>query len=335
MTVAVGVIGTGIMGADHANTVHRKLSGAVLAAVTDVDRYRAQAVADVTGAAVTADGFALIEDASVDAIVVASHDSTHAELTLAAIAAGKPVLCEKPLAPTVEQSARVAAAERFAVGSGTPLVSVGFMRRFDPGYVRLRSALRDGRVGPAVVVHGISRGVSSAPGATSESSITGSAIHEFDGVPWLLDSPITEVSWHAGRQSGSVDPVLQDPQVLLLRTADGVLTTVEVFLNARYGYDVRCEVVGENGTLALTEPTVMVVDSSRTRGVDYPADWRPRFAEAYRAQLQAWVDSIASGRPSPLASAQDGLTATVIAQAMIASMHDGGRWVAVEAPSTG
>jgi len=333
MTVRVGVIGAGIMGADHANTVHRKLSGADLVAVTDVDASRAQAVADASGAAVATDGFALIEVPSVDAIIIASHDSTHAELTLAAIAAGKPVLCEKPLAPTVSDSAAVVAAERAAVGSGLPLVSVGFMRRFDPGYVRMKAALAAGRVGPAVVVHGISRGVSAGPGATSESSITGSAIHEFDCVPWLLDSPVTEVSWHAGRQSGAVEPVLRDPQVLLLRTADGVLTTVEVFLNARYGYDVRCEIVGEQGTLALTEPTTVVVDSSRSHGYDYAADWRPRFAEAYRVQLQEWVDSIAAGVASPLASARDGLIATVVAQAMITSMHDAGRWVQVEPPA--
>lgn len=335
MAVRVGVIGAGIMGADHANTVHRKLSGADLVAVADVDARRAQAVADMTGAAVPADGFALIDDPSVDAIVIASHDSTHAELTMAAIKAGKPVLCEKPLAPTVRESEAVVRAERDAIGDGIPLVSVGFMRRFDPGYVQLKAALQADRVGPAVVVHGYSRGVSSAPGATSELSITGSAIHEFDCVPWLLDSPITEVSWHAGRQSGLVDQVLRDPQVLLLRTADGVLTTLEVFLNARYGYDVRCDVVGEHGTLALTEPTVMSVDSSSAHGYDYPADWRPRFAEAYRVQLQEWVDSIAAGRVSPLASARDGLIATVVAQAMITSMHDGGRWVAVQPPALG
>jgi myo-inositol 2-dehydrogenase/D-chiro-inositol 1-dehydrogenase len=301
----------------------------VLNAVTDVDAGRARAVADATGATVPADGFALIDDPAVDAVVIASHDSTHAELTLAAIRAGKPVLCEKPLAPTVAQSAAVVAAERGAVGDGTPLVSVGFMRRFDPGYLQLKAALRDGRIGPAVLVHGYSRGVSAGPGATSESSITGSAIHEFDCVPWLLDSPITDVSWHAGRQSGRVDPALRDPQVLLLRTADGVLATVEVFLNARYGYDVRCDVVGEEGTLALTEPVVMVMDSSRSHGYGYAADWRPRFAEAYRVQLQEWIAAVAAAAPPPLASARDGLTATMVAQAMITSMHDGGRWVAV------
>jgi myo-inositol 2-dehydrogenase/D-chiro-inositol 1-dehydrogenase len=271
MTVRVGVIGAGIMGADHANTVHRKLSGAALVAVTDIDAGRAQAVADASGASVPADGFALIDDPSVDAIIIASHDSTHAELTLAAIKCGKPVLCEKPLAPTVSESAAVVAAERAAVGPGLSLVSVGFMRRFDPGYVRMKEALAAGRVGPAVLVHGINRGVSAGPGATSESSITGSAIHEFDCVPWLLDSPITEVSWHAGRQSGAVDLALRDPQVLLLRMADGVLTTVEVFLNARYGYDVRCEIVSDQGTLALTEPITSMRDGGRWVTVEPPA----------------------------------------------------------------
>lgn len=112
-----------------------------------------------------------------------------------------------------------------------------------------------------------------------------------------------------------------------------MLTTVEVFLNSRYGYDIRCEVVGEHGTLALTEPTVMAIDSHGCRGRDYPADWRPRFAEAYRVQLQEWIVSIAAGVISPLASARDGLMATVIAQSMITSMNAGGKWTVVEPTS--
>ena len=132
-----------------------------------------------------------------------------------------------------------------------------------------------------------------------------------------------------------MDLALRDPQVLLLRTADGVLTTVEVFLNGRYGYEVRCEVVGEHGTLALTEPTVMIVDSDRAAGYDYPADWRP----AVRRGLPGSVAGVGRldrrRRRSPLASARDGLVATVIAQAMITSMRDGGRWVAVEPPALG
>jgi myo-inositol 2-dehydrogenase/D-chiro-inositol 1-dehydrogenase len=171
--------------------------------------------------------------------------------------------------------------------------------------------------------------VSSAPGATDGFSITGSAIHEFDTVPWLLDSPVTEVAWHAPRSTTAVTG-LRDPQLILLRTADGALTTVEVFLNAGYGYDIRCEVVGEHGTLALAGPARLVTDSARARSTVYPADWRPRFADAYRLEHQAWTDAVLSGRPSPLATAHDGLVAGAVAEAVIAPMKDGGRTAAVQ-----
>jgi myo-inositol 2-dehydrogenase/D-chiro-inositol 1-dehydrogenase len=332
MTVRVGVIGTGIMGADHVDTLHRFVSGAAVGMVADVDLARAEAVASaVPGVRATGDAAALIGDPAVDAVVVASHDSTHAALVLAAIAAGKPVMCEKPLAPTVPECVRVVEAERAAIGAaGAPLVSLGFMRRFDPAYVELKAALEARACGAPRVAHCVSRGVASAPGATNEVSITQSAIHEFDVMPWLLGAPIVEVSWHAPRSPGPV-PGLDDPQVMLLRTADGALTTLEVFLNAGYGYDIRCEIVGERGTLALAEHKRVVADLDGRRAAAYPADWRPRFADAYRLQLQAWIDAVAAGRPAPLATAADGLAATVVADAAVASMRAGGRSVAVEA----
>jgi myo-inositol 2-dehydrogenase / D-chiro-inositol 1-dehydrogenase len=334
MTVRVGVIGTGIMGADHINTLHRQVTGAAVTMVADLDLPRARDVAAaLPGVRATDDGVALIGDPAVDAVVVASADATHADLAVAAVQAGKPVMCEKPLAPTLPECLRVVQAKLAAVGAGGPsLVSVGFMRRFDPGYLEMKSGLEAGACGTPLLVHCVSRGVSSAPGSTSESSVTGSAIHEFDAVPWLLDAPIVEVSWHAPRSTGAV-PAMQDPQLLLLPTADGTLTTVEVFLNARYGYDIRCEVVGDRGTIALTNPARVVADADRRRAIGYPADWRPRFADAYRIELQAWVDAVAAGHPSPLATARDGLTASAVADAVITSMHDGGRTVAVELPA--
>jgi myo-inositol 2-dehydrogenase/D-chiro-inositol 1-dehydrogenase len=300
MTVRVGVIGTGIMGADHVNTLHRQVTGAAVTMVADLDLPRARAVAvALPDVRATDDGFALIGDPAVDAVVVASADATHADLAVAAVQAGKPVLCEKPLAPTLPECLRVVQAELAAVEAGGPsLVSLGFMRRFDPGYLEMKSALEAGACGTPLLVHCVSRGVGSAAGASSESSVTGSAIHEFDVVPWLLDAPIVEVSWHAPRSTGAV-PDMQDPQLILLRTADGTLTTVEVFLNARYGYDIRCEVVGDRGTIALTNPARVVADADRRRATGYPADWRPRFADAYRIELQAWVAAVAAGRPSP------------------------------------
>ncbi|MEI5527393.1 Gfo/Idh/MocA family oxidoreductase [Streptomyces brasiliscabiei] len=325
----IGVIGAGNMGADHVTTLHRQVSGADVVLIADIDKERAASVAGtVPGARATDAPYALIADPDVDAVVIASHDSTHADLSVAAVRAGKPVLCEKPLAPTLDECLRVVREERQAGGG---LISLGFMRRFDPAYVELKSAVSAGSCGAPLLVHCVSRGVSSAPGCTDELSVTGSAVHEFDTVPWLLDSPITEVSWHTGRAT-SVVAGLRDPQLMLLRTADGVLTTAEVFLNAEYGYDIRCEVAGEHGTLALTDPARLVTDSGRARSTGYPADWRPRFADAYRLELQAWTDAVTAGHPTPLATAYDGLVASAVAEAVIGSMKDGGRTVPVQVP---
>ena len=324
-TLKVGVIGAGIMGADHANTLRRSVRGAEVTAVADVDLARAEAAAE--GSRAYDDAFALIADPAVDAVVIASHDSVHAAQVVAAVRAGKAVLCEKPLAPTLAEGRQVL---REIGATGEALLSLGFMRRFDPGYVQLRQAIDDGSIGAPVLVHNVSRGVSSAPNATSEFSITGSAIHECDVVPWLLRSPVVEVSWIAPRRSSQANEGLQDPQLIHLRTADGVLSTVETFLNARYGYVVRCEVVGENGTISLTEPARVVVEGELKRSTGYAADWRPRFADAYRLELQAWVDSVLAGAPTPLATGRDGVAASAVAEAVITSMHDGGRVTKVE-----
>ncbi|MFC8429446.1 Gfo/Idh/MocA family oxidoreductase [Streptomyces sp. NPDC057253] len=327
--VRIGVIGAGNMGADHVRNLHRNVPGAVVTMVADIDADRAAAVAgEVPGARATGDPYALIDDPEVDAVVVASHDSTHAELCIAAIRAGKPILCEKPLAPTLGECVRVAQEE---LRAGRRLISLGFMRRFDPAYLELKEALGAGVHGAPLLLHCVSRGVSSAPGATDESSVTGSAVHEFDTVAWLLNSPITEVAWHAPRATGAVTG-LRDPQLMLLRTADGALTTVEVFLNARYGYDIRCEVACEHATLALAHPARLVTDSARTRSVGYPADWRPRFADAYRLELRAWTEAVAAASPPPLAGAQEGLIANAVAEAVITSMRSGGETVAVQIP---
>jgi len=331
-TLRVGVIGTGVMGTDHAVILDRFVSGAVVTRVSDVDGDRVAAVAArLSGATVSPEAFALIADPEVDAVVIASSDATHAGLAIAAVRAGKPVLCEKPLAPTLAEAADVA---RTVERDGPGLLSLGFMRRFDPAHVELKTALAAGACGAPLLVHCISRGVSSGPGATSESSITGSAVHEFDTVPWLLGAPVVEVSWHAPRRSGEVDG-LQDPQLILLRTADGVLSTVEVFLNARYGYDVRCEVVGERGVLGTTSQAPVIRDAAGTRSSGYPADWRPRFADAYRLELRAWVDAVTTGVPTPLATSRDGLVAAAVSDAVITSMMAGGGWIAVAVPTEG
>ncbi|TDL08709.1 inositol 2-dehydrogenase [Mycolicibacterium obuense] len=320
------MIGVGVMGADHARKLSRVVSGATVTAVADFDPRVAATVADEVGATALEDGVAVIDHPAVDAVVVATRDDTHADLVRAAIRARKPVLCEKPLAPTAAECRELVG--ECASAGPSDLVTLGFMRRFDPSYVALRDRIREGDCGAPLLAHCVSRTVQSYPGGDSAATITNSAVHELDVMPWLLDSPIVEVSWQHGRSAAHVAD-RQDPQLYLLRTESGVLITSELFLNARYGYDIRCEVVMETGVCALTQPTHIVSDSHRTRSVDYAADWIPRFSDAYRLELQEWIDSLRLGRPSTLAGVTDGLRAAVVADALIASMNSGGAWVAV------
>jgi myo-inositol 2-dehydrogenase / D-chiro-inositol 1-dehydrogenase len=325
VTVRIGIIGAGIMGADHALTVSRSVRGAEVSVVADVDLARAAACADQVGARAGGDPAAVITDAQVDAVVIASPDPTHPDLLRRCAAADKPVLCEKPLAPAFGEATSIAG----ELADRAELISLGFMRRFDPGYVDLKVAIGAGAYGRPLLVRSTGRGVASAPGATSESSVTNSAIHDLDVVPWLLDAPIMEASWQTTSASGAA-PDFADPQVILLRTADGVLAVIDIFLNARYGYDVRCEVVCESAALQLTEPATLSVDAELRRSTAYAADWRLRFAAAYRLELQAWIDSIAfGGSRGALATLHDGWQASAVAQAVITSMHSDGTWIGV------
>lgn len=335
----IGIIGTGVMGAFHAQLLHEQVSGATVAAVADPALERAEAVvAGIPGAVALADAGELIAHPDVDAVLIASPDALHAEQTLACIAAGKPTLCEKPLAYSVAEAERVVAAHREAVaarGDGIPLVHQGFMRRFDPGYVAQKREIDSGAHGRPVMVHSIGRGVATGPGATDETVIFNSAIHDLDLVPWLLDAPVTEVSWQAPAVGSSVQPGLSEPFLLLLRTADGALSTVENALNARYGYDMRCEVLCETGAVSIAEPAPLVVSSALAAATGIPADFRPRFADAYRLELQEWVSALAAGRAPTLATVEDGARATRVAAAAVASMRSGGAFVRVAEDGAG
>ena len=327
----IGIIGTGVMGAFHVQLLHEQVSGATVTAVADPDLERAHAVvATIPGATAFSDPLELIAHPEVDAVLIASPDVLHAEQTLACIAAAKPALCEKPLSYSVEEADRVVAAHRAAVGDGVSLVHQGFMRRFDPGYVAQKRAVDSGAHGRPVMVHSVGRGITTGPGATDETVIFNSAIHDLDIVPWLLGAPVTAVSWHAPETPSSTGGGLRDPFILLLRTADGSLSTVENYLNARYGYDMRSEVVCETGVVAITEPHRLSVSTDLTARTDVPVDFRPRYEEAYRLELQEWVSAMTEGRAPGLATVEDGARATRVAAAAVESMRSGGRFVPVE-----
>lgn len=331
-TLRVGVIGVGIMGQDHARNLARGVRGARLTALADANARAARALADELGVASTfSSGTELIGSGEVDAVIIATPDRFHATDVLACLEQGIPVLCEKPLAPTAAEARLVLERSR---DLPEPLVTVGFMRRFDPGYRAMRRLLQDGQYGRVLMTHSVHRNVEAYPGDGSTATVTNSAVHEIDVLPWLCESPIVEVQWAAGRPSALCE-TRHDPQLILMRDADDVLHTVELMVHAQYGYDVRCELVCERGTIqlpdvpALIEQSPVVVNTALARTAAYPADWRPRFAAAYRAELSAWVDATLGGRiPEDAATMEQALQATVVAEALVTSMRHGG-WVAV------
>ncbi len=318
MPVRVGVIGVGIMGAEHVRLLNDEISGSTVSAVFDVDAQRAEAVAAASGAELLPDPFALIASERVDCVLIASADATHEQFVLAAVQAQRPVLCEKPLAPDVEGCLRIVDAE---AGAGRRLVSVGFMRRFDPGYTTIRTAYTAGQLGAALLVHCVHRNMS-AGAPTPTALIAGSMVHELDIARWLLDDEIDQIAVHCPRASVHAGGA-QDPVFGVLHMRSGVLVDVEVFVNAGYGYEVRCELVGENGTMLLDAPAPTVRSYAGAVGRSVPPDWRGRFADAYRIELQAWVDSLRTNTRSPLASAWDGYVATAAAAAGVEAMTSG------------
>ena len=178
-------------GADHARTLATQVAGVKLRALTDADAERAKAVAAETGAeTVAADPLAVINDPLVHAVLIASPDQTHHDLTLACIAAGKPVLCEKPLAPTSRECLDIISAE---VALGRRLVQVGYMRRFDPAYTEMKATLQSGKLGLPLFFHCVHRNLSAPPWFDSKMAISNSAVHEIDISRWLLDEELASI----------------------------------------------------------------------------------------------------------------------------------------------
>jgi myo-inositol 2-dehydrogenase / D-chiro-inositol 1-dehydrogenase len=310
----IGVIGTGLMGAAHVRFLADNVPGVAITEVYDPDTDRATKHGDAVGAVAAESAESLIGSDAVDAVVVASPDPTHADLSIACVEAGKPVMCEKPLAPSAKEAYRVVEAE---LRAGRTLVQLGFVRRFDPGFRALRTAVADGSLGRPRVVHAVHRNARNATSTDDATLVSGSMVHEFDTVPWLLDDPLVAV-----RIESPVTEGFRDPQLATLWTRGGVMATVEVFVNAGYGYEVACEVVGTEATASLTPSSPVTLRRAGSRGRYITDDLVTAFADGYRLELAAWAAAAARGTiEGP--SAWNGYVAAVAAEAGIASLRGG------------
>jgi len=328
MVIRVGVIGAGNIGTAHALNLARSVSGSAVSVVFDADQARADSLAADLGARSVGTAEEVLAAEDVDAVLIASPDGLHAGQALLALSAGKPVLCEKPLAVGEDEARAVLDAE---VVLGQRLIQLGFMRRFDPGYVQLKQELSDDGIGDPLIVHNLHRNTSAPYGLRTEQTLTNMVTHEFDICRWLLDEEYTSVTVLAGRPGPLTPQGQHDPILVILQSVSGVLVEVEAFVNARFGYEVGCRVTGSLGQAVMGDATFVTRAKSFHRGVAVPELWLGRFAEAYRVQLQGWVDAVRAGGPYRGASAWDGYVAAVVSNRAIESYRTGQR-VAVELP---
>jgi myo-inositol 2-dehydrogenase / D-chiro-inositol 1-dehydrogenase len=319
--VRVGVIGAGLMGSTHARLLSAAVSGAEVAALSDPVPESAGRVAGELGiGTIHADGLELIANAAVDAVVVASPAPTHEPYTLACIEAGKPVLCEKPLATSSEAALRIVEAEW---ATSRRCVTVGFMRRYDPGYADLKARLDAGAIGAPLLVHCAHRNPSVHDFFDSAMIITDTAVHEIDVTRWLLGQEIVRATVLTPRPTSRARPGLRDPQLILLETAGGQIVDVEAFVSAGYAYDIRCEVVGEDGTLELLPPATVALRTNHGETLAIPPGFGQRFGTAYLNELQTWIASIAAAVEPTGPRAWDGYAAAAVCEAAVESLESG------------
>lgn len=329
MTLNIGVIGCGMIGRDHTRRIQHVLAGAQVVALSDVNQANAESVRKdlAPQASIYETGEALIAAPEVHAVLVTSWGATHEPYVLAAIAAGKPVFCEKPLATTAAGARRIVDAE---VAFGSRLVQVGFMRRYDAGYLALKAAVEQ-HTGAPILVHAAHRNPAVPEAYVTPMAIHDTLIHEIDVFRWLLDDDYVSARVLYPRNSARSHTKLRDPQVVVLETVKGVLIDVEVFVNCHYGYDIQCEVVGENGTARLPEPMTVDMRLGAKRQSAILTDWKDRFVASYDVELQDFIRAASQGGATG-PSSWDGYAAAVTSDACVQAQESAGQSVAIALP---
>jgi myo-inositol 2-dehydrogenase / D-chiro-inositol 1-dehydrogenase len=326
----VAVLGVGMMGADHVARLYSRISGAQVVAVSDAFTEKAEQVAaTVPGCRVIGDPLAAIADDDVDAVLIATPGQFHEEQVLACIERGKPVLCEKPLTMDADSSlALVRAEDEYAARTGQWLVQVGFMRRFDPEYAELKALLSSGGLGEPLVVHCVHRNAAVPPHFTSEMMVSDSVVHEVDVARFLLDEEIAAVTVLRPKATRHAVAGQSDPLLVLFETTGGRMVDVECFVSTGVGYEVRTEVVGEDGSAMIGLDAGLVRTSGGASGAGRSTgiapDFRQRFGRAYDIELQRWVDAARRGElDGP--GAWDGYAAQAVCAAGVEALRSGQR----------
>jgi predicted dehydrogenase len=308
------------MGRRHAENLRHLVPNAQLVAVADVAADRARRAAaelEIDNSYGSLD--AMLDCKGIDAVVIATPDKFHASAVKTVAAAGKDILCEKPLALTLADAQELLD----AVSKAKVRLQVGFMRRYDPAYAAARKRVEAGEIGVPVIFKSIGRDKDGPPLAAYTPNINGmlfytNSIHDFDLARWLMQDEVTEV--HAYTTVAIRPEVAQFGDVVAsvvnLKFDQGAIGNIESHAQAAYGYDVRTEIVGSKGSILVgsfhkTPATFLTANGSSQVIADH---FLSVFADAYLAEIRDFVDRMLTDR-APRVDGEDGIRALAIAVA--------------------
>lgn len=291
-TLRIGLVGTGGIGRTHIERINNTLQGGKVVACADPASAFGFSVAEKYGIKGFENPIDMINDSEIDAVMCTTADPYHEEYVLASIAAGKYVFCEKPLAPKADACKRIVEAEMKA---GKKLVQVGFMRRYDEGYKQLKAAVDSGKYGEALLLHCAHRNPSVPDDWDNSMAVENSMVHEIDVLRWLLGEDYATAEVRYGKSTNNGPKDLHDPQIMILTTKSGVRIDVESFVNNKNDYDIKCEIVCDGAVLNMPKPNYISVNANATTGQAMYTDCFQRFADAYNAEIQTWINASKAG----------------------------------------
>ena len=320
----VGLLGAGRIAGVHATAISSN-PRSTLVAVSDYIAENAEKLSAQYGCSARTTE-EIIADPNIDAVLIATSTDTHSNLIEAATAAGKAVLCEKPVDLSLE---RARACQSNIEGHGQP-VMIGFNRRFDPNFGALKAALNSGEIGKAELLSITS--FDPAPPPLAYIKVSGGLfrdmmIHDFDMANFIMgETPVSVMA----TASSIVDPAIGeagdvDTAVVTLTYADGRIAVIKNSRRAVYGYDQRVELLGSGGLLQAQNMLENTVVKSTSQGVTHAKPtyfFLERYMPAYAAEWAAFVAAITDSTPI-LVTLDDGVAALAMAEAATRSAKTG------------
>ncbi len=318
MTINLGILGAGRIGRVHAENLAYRIPGVKLLAVADVVLPAAQKMASDLGLPAVFDNpRAILDDKQIDAVVICTSTDTHAQLIEEAARAGKHIFCEKPIALDLAKIDRALA----AVEKAGVKMQLGFNRRFDPSFKRVRDLVSSGGIGEPHVLRITSRDPEPPPIAyvkVSGGLFLDMMIHDFDMARFLLG----EVEWVYAAAGVLVDPAIGqagdiDTAIVTLQFKNGAIGAIDNSRKAVYGYDQRIEVFGSAGVAMANNKTPDTVVTSNVAGVHAAKPLNffvERYADAYIAEMTEFIACLRDNK-MPSVTSVDGRVPVVMGYA--------------------